>query len=553
MNFDFSYLDIAFKNGSVITVNAQDEIAQAVGVKGNKIVFVGSNEDIDQLIDEKTQVIDLKGRALMPGINDSHYHPILNGMIGTDLDSAMVDTGFARAKDIPALLAILKAVTDSKAPGKWVSSMGFEATLLKEQRYPTLEELDAVAPNNPLQAITCNGHNAIYNSKALEYLKVYGPEDAKKYPEGEVVVADGKLTGEVRGHTHFWLWGQVEYTEPQQRKAAMKSQKQCLELGITSVGDMGECDAPSYHIMQKMCRDGDFKIRSYMALHSIFGKPYSLEDNEHWMKLGFITGLGDEHFRVGPCKFMIDGGSGGPTCYTREPYSHDPSAPSERGWEREETWDYIKKVDDAECQCTAHAMGDGAIEFMVEGYEKAFEACEDKEAFKARRHRIEHCMLVDQDLIDRMAKMNICPSVNAGLQIRNGKNLARFYGPKREKFLGALKSMMEAGVVCSLHSDAPSGPVGFEMIDGAVNRYDLRQGYQCDMSQAVTVLQAIRCCTYNAAYQSYEEKIKGSIEVGKLADLIICDRDILAMDTHELHNVKVDLTMIDGKVEYQRV
>ena len=553
MNFDFSYLDIAFKNGSVITVNESDEIAQAVGVKGNKIVFVGTNEEIDQLIDEKTQVIDLKGRTLMPGINDSHYHPILNGMIGTDLDSAMVDTGFAQAKDIPSVLAILKAVTDTKAPGKWVSSMGFEATLLKEQRYPTLEELDAVAPNNPLQAITCNGHNAIYNSKALEYLKVYTAEDAKKYPEGEVVVADGKLTGEVRGHTHFWLWGQVEYTEPQQRKAAMKSQKQCLELGITSVGDMGECDAPSYHIMQKMCRDGDFKIRSYMALHSIFGKHYSLEDNEHWMKLGFVTGLGDEHFRVGPCKFMIDGGSGGPTCYTREPYSHDPSAPSERGWEREETWDYIKKVDDAECQCTSHAMGDGAIEFMVEGYEKAFAACEDKEAFKARRHRIEHCMLVDQDLIDRMAKMNICPSVNAGLQIRNGKNLARFYGPKREKFLGALKSMMEAGVVCSLHSDAPSGPVGFEMIDGAVNRYDLRQGYQCDMSQAVTVLQAIRCCTYNAAYQSYEEKIKGSIEVGKLADLIICDRDILAMDTHELHNVKVDLTMIDGKVEYQRV
>ena len=552
MNFDFSYLDIAFKNGSVITVNAQDEIAQAVGVKGNKIVFVGSNEDIDQLIDEKTRVIDLKGRALMPGLNDSHYHPILNGMIGTELDSAMVDTGFARAKDIPALLAILKAVTDTKAPGKWVSSMGFEATLLKEQRYPTLEELDAIAPNNPLQALTCNGHNAIYNSKALEYLKVYTAEDAKKYPEGEVVVADGKLTGEVRGHTHFWLWGQVEYTEPQQRKAAMKSQKQCLELGITSVGDMGECDAPSYHIMQKMCRDGDFKIRSYMALHSIFGKHYSLEDNEHWMKLGFVTGLGDEHFRVGPCKFMIDGGSGGPTCYTREPYSHDPSAPSERGWEREETWDYIKKVDDAECQCTAHAMGDGAIEFMVEGYEKAFEACEDKEAFKARRHRIEHCMLVDQDLIDRMAKMNICPSVNAGLQIRNGKNLARFYGPKREKFLGALKSMMEAGVVCSLHSDAPSGPVGFEMIDGAVNRYDLRQGYQCDMSQAVTVLQAIRCCTYNAAYQSYEEKIKGSIEVGKLADLIILSDDILAIDPMDIHSLKVDLTMIDGVVEYER-
>ncbi len=555
MNFDFSYVDVAFVNGKVITVDKNDSIAEAVGVKGNKICFVGKTEDLMKIVDEKTKVIDLKGRTLMPGINDSHYHPILNGMISAEIDSAMIDTGLSRVKNIPQLLAVLKEVVDSKEPGKWVSSMGYEATKLEEQRYPTLAELDAIAPNNPVQAMTANGHNSIYNSKALEYLGVYGPEDAKKYPEGEVVVVDGKLTGEVRGHTHFWLWGQVEYTEPQQRKAAFKSQKQCLENGITSVGDMGECDAPSYHIMQKLCKNGEFKIRSYMALHSIFGKPYSKEDNDHWMKLGFVTGLGDEHFRVGPCKFMIDGGSGGPTCWTREPYSHDPNAPSEHGWEREETIAYIKEIDAHECQCTSHAMGDQAIEHMVEGYEAAFAECKtdaEREAFKARRHRIEHCMLVDQDLIDRMAKMNICPSVNAGLQVRNGKNLARFYGPKREEYLGAVKSMLEAGVVASCHSDAPSGPVGFEMIDGMVNRYDRRANYQCSKAQAVTVLQAIRLCTLNAAYQSYEENIKGSVEVGKLADLIVCDRDVLAIDTNDLHKVKIDYTMIDGKIEYTR-
>ncbi len=555
MNFDFSYVDVAFVNGKVITVDKNDSIAEAVGVKGNKICFVGKTEDLMKIVDEKTKVIDLKGRTLMPGINDSHYHPILNGMISAEIDSAMIDTGLSRVKNIPQLLAVLKEVVDSKEPGKWVSSMGYEATKLEEQRYPTLAELDAIGPNNPIQAMTANGHNSIYNSKALEYLGVYGPEDAKKYPEGEVVVVDGKLTGEVRGHTHFWLWGQVEYTEPQQRKAAFKSQKQCLENGITSVGDMGECDAPSYHIMQKLCKNGEFKIRSYMALHSIFGKPYSKEDNDHWMKLGFVTGLGDEHFRVGPCKFMIDGGSGGPTCWTREPYSHDPNAPSEHGWEREETIAYIKEIDAHECQCTSHAMGDQAIEHMVEGYEAAFAECKtdaEREAFKARRHRIEHCMLVDQDLIDRMAKMNICPSVNAGLQVRNGKNLARFYGPKREEYLGAVKSMLEAGVVASCHSDAPSGPVGFEMIDGMVNRYDRRANYQCSKAQAVTVLQAIRLCTLNAAYQSYEENIKGSVEVGKLADLIVCDRDVLAIDTNDLHKVKIDYTMIDGKIEYTR-
>lgn len=552
MNFDFSYLDIAFKNGSVITVNDHDEIAQAVGVKGNKIVFVGTDAEIDQLIGENTKVYDLAGPDAVPGINDTHYHPILNGMIAPELDSAMVDTGLSACKTIPELLDLIREIAATKKPGQWISTMGYEAGLLAEQRHPTLEELDAAAPNNPLQCCTCNGHISTYNSKALEYLGVYGPEDASKYPEGEVVVENGKLTGLVRGHTHFWLWGKVEYTEAQQRRAAMRSHQQLLENGITSIGDMGECDRPSYHIMQKLCRSGEFKVRSYMALHSIFGKPYSLEDNEHWMQLGFVTGLGDEHFRVGPCKFMIDGGSGGPSCATREPYSHDPNLPSERGWEREETWEYIKKIDDAECQATAHAIGDMAIEFMVEGYEKAFEACEDKEAFKARRHRIEHCTLVDQDLIDRMAKMNICPSVNGGLQIRNGKNLAAFYGPERNKFLGALKSMMEAGIKCSLHSDAPSGPVGFEMIDGAVNRNDIRQDFQCDKTQAVSLLDAIRCCTWNAAYSSYEENIKGSVENGKLADLIVLDRDILNMDTRELHNVKVDMTMIDGVVEYQR-
>ena len=550
MNFDFSYLDIAFKNGSVITVNESDEIAQAVGVKGNKIVFVGTNEEIDQLIDEKTQVIDLKGRTLMPGINDSHYHPILNGMIGTDLDSAMVDTGFAQAKDIPSVLAILKAVTDTKAPGKWVSSMGFEATLLKEQRYPTLEELDAVAPNNPLQAITCNGHNAIYNSKALEYLKVYTAEDAKKYPPDEVEVIDGKLTGMVRGHTHFWLWGQVDYSPAQQRKAALKSQKKCFENGITSVGDMGECDAPSYHTMQKLCRDGEFRVRTYMALHSIFGKPFSLEDNEHFLKLGFMTGLGDEHFRVGPCKFMIDGGTGGPSCATREPYSHDPELPRERGWEREESWDYIKRVNDAECQCTAHAMGDGAIEFMVEGYERCF--AENPERVRALRHRIEHCVIVDPDLIERMAKMNICPILHTGLVQMLGKNFSEFYGPERNKYLEAVRSMLDAGIHVALHSDAPSGPVGVQVIDGAVNRYDRSKNFQCDRTQAVSVLEAIRCYTLNSAYAAHEDHIKGSIEVGKLADLIILSDDILAIDPMDIHTLKVDLTMIDGVVEYER-
>ena len=182
---------------------------------------------------------------------------------------------------------------------------------------------------------------------------------------------------------------------------------------------------------------------------------------------------------------------------------------------------------------------------MVEGYEKAFETNPRPDL----RHRIEHCSLTDQNLIDRMAKMNICPSVNAGLVGALGANYEKFYGD-RCKYFGALRSMLDAGIMCSLHSDAPSGPYGLKMIDGAVNRYDRNKNIQCDKTQAVSVLEAIRCCTYNGAYASYEEKIKGSIEVGKLADMIILSEDITSIDPMDIYNLQVDLTMIDGKIEY---
>jgi len=548
MTFDYSYADYAFKNGKVITVNKKDELVEAVAVKGNKIVYAGDNAGLEKVIDASTKVIDLKGRTLMPGIIDSHYHPILNGLLEPKLDAAMIDTRYAYCKSVAEMLDMIRQAVKLKKPGQWVSMMGYEPLLLKEERHPTLEELDAAAPDNPVHCMHGGGHICMYNSKALAYLGVYGPDDAKKYPEGEVEVVDGKLTGLVRGHTHFWLWGQVEYTEESQIRAAMNSHKQLLEAGMTSIHDCGECGPSSYHTMQKLCRNKTFKVRSYMMLHSIFGKPYSLEENAHWMELGLMSGLGDEHFKIGTCKFMIDGGSGGPSCATRKPYSHDPELKSERGWEREEVAEYIKKINDAECQASAHAIGDMAVEFMVEGYEKAFETNPRPDL----RHRIEHCSLTDQDLIDRMAKMNICPSVNAGLVAALGANYEKFYGD-RCKYFGALRSMLDAGIMCSLHSDAPSGPYGLKMIDGAVNRYDRNKHIQCDRTQAVSVLEAIRCCTINAAYAAFEENIKGSIEVGKLADMIVLSNDILGIDPMDIYNIDVDITMIDGKIEYERI
>ncbi len=554
MNFDFSFIDLAFKNGKVITVNPTDDIVEAVGIKGNKIVFVGSNEDLDAILakqEKEAKVYDLKGRTLMPGMIDSHIHPFLVGMLNPDPESPMISLFGDNAKCLADIKEWIRKALEVKKPGQWISMWGYEVPNLEENRDPTIEELDEWAPDNPVQCMEGSGHKSMFNHKALEVIDVYTAEDAKKYPEGDIEVKDGKLTGMVYGVTCFLLWSKVAYTADDMKKAALIANDQYLAGGLTSIHDMGAFDQPSYHAMQKLCNDRVFKPRTFMALHSVYGKPFSKDDNEHLMALGYRTGLGNEYFRIGTSKFMIDGGSAGPSCYTREPYDHDPTMHRETAWTEEEVADYICLLNRHELQASAHAIGDGAVEWMVKGYEKAFAEDPDKEAFKARRHRIEHCTLCDQDLIDRMAVMNICPSVNAGIPAKNGANYERFYG-KRNDYFGALRSMLDAGMKPSLQSDAPSGPFGLECIDGAVNRIDRVRNVVCNQKQCVTVLEAIRIATLYGAYGSYEEDIKGSLEVGKLADMVVLNDDILGIDKTDIYKLKVDMTMVDGEICYVR-
>jgi len=547
MNFDFTYVDTAFKSGKVITVNEKNEICEAVGIKGNKIVFVGTDADLEKIIDKNTLVYDLGGRTLMPGLIDTHIHPFLLAFLGTEPHSPMIDLFGDRIKSISDIKAEIDKALAVKEKGKWISMWGYEAPNLAEKRDPTLEELDKFSPENPLQCMEGSGHKCMFNSKALEKIGIFTAEDAKKYPEGDVGIKDGKLTGMLYGVTLFYLWSKIDYPTDALEDEVCRVSDELVSKGLTSIHDMGALDKPSYHSMQKLARERKFKPRVYMALHSIFGKPFSKEDNAHFLALGLRPGLGDIYFKIGSNKFMIDGGSSGPSCYTREPYDHDAHALREKAWEKDEAAEYIRMINDAEGQATAHAIGDGAVEYMVEGYEKAFETNPRPDL----RHRIEHCTLTDQNLIDRMAKMNICPSVNAGIVAKNGGNYERFYG-RRNDYFGALKSMLEAGMKPSLQSDAPSGPYGFECIDGAVNRYDRVRNIQCNQTQCISVMDAIKVATLYGAYASYEENIKGSLEVGKLADMIVLDSDILSIDKFDINKVKVDLTMIDGEVVYVR-
>jgi len=340
MDLKRSLIDTALVNGNVVTVNQFEDLEEAVGIKGNRIVFVGPTKDLLSLADHQTKVIDVGGRTITPGFIDSHYHPILNGFFGLTENATIIDTSYENCPSLEDILHLIRKAVHKRGPGQWISMMGYDQNSVREKRHITIEELDEAAPLNPVQCMRTCGHISIYNSRALQQIGINNVEDAKKYPDNEVVVEQGRLTGMVKDHTHFLLWSKVNYTEKQQVEAALKSNDLLLSQGITSVHDAGEFGASSYKIMQRLCKERTFKPRVYMMLHSVFGKPFSLEENQHFLSLGLETGLGDEYFRIGSSKFMIDGGSGGPSAATREPYSHDPKMPYILGWTREEVAEY---------------------------------------------------------------------------------------------------------------------------------------------------------------------------------------------------------------------
>ena len=520
-------------------------MAQAVGVKGNKIVFVGSDAELDALIDEGTRVIDLKGRTMTPGFIDCHFHPILYGMMG----GAIRDIKYPLCRSVSELKDMISEMVRSTPEGGWIKLWGFDQNKYLEKRYPTLQELDEIAPNHPVQVMRVCGHVCVYNSKALASIGIHTAEEALATSNGEIEVVDGRLTGKTYNLSLFRIWSKIAYTQEEIQSAIKRSNDLLIQSGVTSVHDPGETDAQSYSEMFKACKSGLFKPREYMMLHSIFGKPFSAVDNERFIENGFHTGLGDARFRIGSCKFMIDGGTSGPSCGTRQPYSHDPSLKSTMDWERDEAAAYIQYIHSHDNQCTAHAVGDLAIEYMVEGYEKALRAYPRKP--EEHRHRIEHCAIVDQDLVDRMARMGIIPVTNPHFLTINGSDYCRYYGERIHWFFG-LRSFLDAGLRPVIGCDAPTATQEiWRGLDGAVNRIDRNTGKVCGEGQRITLAEAIRCYTINGAYASFEDDIKGSIELGKLADLTIFDRDIFAAPPEKIGEARVDMTVIDGEIVFQ--
>ena len=532
--------DIIIKNGKVLTVNQTNDIVEAVAIRGDKILAVGSNADVDAYLGEGTRVIDAAGKTVLPGFIDAHIHV---GMFGL-LDHGVIDVAYPKVKSIVDIQALIRADAAKKKPGEWIKLNGYDHNKLEEKRHPTKEELDAAAPNNPVQLTRCCAHMGVYNTLALEKA---GVKSADQYAPDEVVLnEDGSLHGLLKETAHMDTSTKVEYSNEELVNGYANADQLLLSLGVTSAHDAGAYGAVSTRALQDACLSGAVKTRINAMIFDMFGKQSGIKYIDSFLATGIHSGCGNEHFRVGPVKIMLDGSSSGPSSAVIDGYTHDPSNHGIQVWTQEEADEMVMKAHLAGYQMTAHAVGDKAVTIMVNAIEKALAACPRPN----HRHRIEHCGITNPELIERIAKLGIVPISNPAFISINASDYNRYYG-SRVDYMFAMKSYLDKGIITAIGSDAPiTYPNPMNSLFGALNRMDQKTRDLCGEMQKVNVLEAVRMFTYNGAYASFEENIKGSLEPGKLADVVVLDQDLLTYPVEKVQDVKVRYTLVGGEVAY---
>lgn len=532
------FTDVIFFNGEVITVDRLDSVADSVCVKGNKIIAVGNFHSLQHLIGPNTERIDLEGRSLLPGFNDAHLHLVLYGV-----NQLAISCKDPKIDSVEALLNALKEKAKTTPPGRWIRAWGFNETKVKEQRYPTLEELDIVSKVHPIIISRTCGHICVLNSAALKLANI---DQHTPDPQGGVIEKDskGNLTGRLIEAACMEMNNIATYSQDELLKAIEIANRDFIEAGITSIGEAGTFNADSFRALQFASQNGILQLRVYALLGSLND---SRDFTEKILASGVLTGTGDEKFKLGPVKLFTDGSSTGPTIATREGYTSNPENNGILYYSEEEIYNVLALAHKLGYQITVHAQGDKAIEMYLNVVERALNEAPRKD----HRHRIEHAGISTPDLQQRIKELGMIPIPNPPFHYEFGESYINNYG-ERVNYMYPARDFIDKGIIAAAGSDSPITDYNPLLgIHTAVNR-KTSNGVPVGESQAVEILEAIRMYTYNGANASFEENIKGSIEPGKLADLVILSDSILHVEKSNIKDLQVDVTMIDGKVVYNR-
>jgi predicted amidohydrolase YtcJ len=533
---------LVFINGNVYTANEKRPRAEAVAVKDDRIIFVGSNADAKKYQGANTRVIDLHGGTVLPGLTDAHYHFIGVGQREMNLNLE----GITNLEDF---LAKVKTRVDQAKPGEWVTGRGWIETFWTPPVFPTRFDLDKISPNNPVFLTRADGHGAVANSAAL---KIGNVTKDTKDPFGGQILRD-KETGEPVGMLLDNAQGLVTShiparTEGDTDQAIILANKRSIELGWTQVQDPGGSYDDIAHY-QKLYGEGKLKIRIYKAVYGPGPQARRL------LSEGPIIEAFGNRLNVRAIKVVSDGALGSRGAALLAPYS---DAPDSKGFLRvkdEDLMPMLKEALQKGIQVETHAIGDYANRFILDEYEKALSAVSKSQRKIAEpRWRIEHSQIINPVDIPRFARLGIIPSMQPSHAIGDLHFAPSRLGIERLQGAYAWNSFIKLGVIVPGGSDAPVER-GEPMIEfyAAVARKDIRgfSGEGWHPEEKVTREDALKMFTIWPAYVAFEEKLRGSIEVGKLADLTVLSADIMKIPEMEILKTKCVMTVIGGEIVYQ--
>jgi len=539
-----SRADMILINGNIVTVNQENEIAEAVAIKCSRILRVGSNEEIKPLADEHTEVIDLDGKTVVPGLIDTHVHYCDDG-VATIRE---VDVRTHVVGSIKELLEKIRERAETTPKGKWIIGHGSPGQDLKfeEKRFPTRWELDGVTTEHPV-TIHCGAHINIANSLALE---LGGITKDTPDPEGGWIVKDhetGEPTGVLRETAKYLVWRNIpEPTVEEYRKGILIGADEVLKSGTTTLHDI-VTRPEALRAYFELRREGKLPLRFRLLVRVIESKTTL----EPLLKLGVITGLGDEWLQIGGVKMSIDGGITGRNAAFSAGYADQPGHHGVIRIPQELLEETILEAHKGGLQCHVHAIGDIAHEMTFKAFEKALKEYPRED----HRHRVEHLgqWCFDESQRKRTKEMGLIPLPNPSVLAGMGEFLVSCLGPEICKDLYPFKTMLEEGFRFSIGSDAPGyWPVNPLRDAWAAVTHKTEHGNVVSPQERITPEQALRLITIDAAWVGFEEDVKGSIEPGKLADLVVLPEDPLKISPDTVKSLEPEITILDGKIAFEK-
>ena len=533
------YADMVLLNGKIITVDPDDSIVAAVAVLGNKIVAVGSNEEMKAFTGPETKVIDLGGKTAMPGIIDSHTHPtgIAEGYLKVNCRAPPV----RNIKDLQDLVA---AKVKELGPGAWVLGTAYNDSKLEERRQMTRWELDVVAPENPVMLTSDTGHQCIVNSLALEIAGI--TKDSPDPPGGEY---DRDDNGEPTGLIYEVAQGEIRkhvppYTVAEIRESYKNVVDQFSKWGVTSTHN-ASARRTGIRAYKQLLDQGVRQVRMRLMVSVNSDKPGDVVDALEMV--GIESGFGDEWLQVMSTKIMGDGSGAGGTAGVYTPQHRGTMGLGIMMTDEAEIERLVHQSHDAGLRVSIHSIGDRGVDVALDAIEKA----QKRNPIPDMRHRLEHNSVCTPKQLKRIKELGVTPSSSIGYMYGLGDQYAENFGEERSRWLHPHRTMKEMGIIAGGNSDCPVTYYSpFVQMYAAVTRKS-SSGQVVGPEETIDVMDTIRVYTWNGAYLSKEEDKVGSIEPGKLADMIVLDRDILTIDPDDLLNVQVLTTIVDGKIVYE--